>query len=49
MVRVGEVRDPDLATHALYDELYRAVYRPMYRQLRPLYQEIRRITGYPPD
>ena len=48
MVRVGEVRDPDPATHALYDELYRGVYRPMYGRLQPLYREIRRITGYPP-
>ena len=48
MVRVGEVRDPDRATHALYDELYRDVYRRMYRQLKPLYRAIRRITGYPP-
>jgi sugar (pentulose or hexulose) kinase len=48
MVRVGEVRDPDPATHALYDELYRGVYRRMYRQLQPLYRQIRRITGYPP-
>jgi sugar (pentulose or hexulose) kinase len=49
MVRIGEVRDPDPATHALYDELYRGVYRRMYRQLQPLYREIRRITGYPPQ
>ena len=49
MVRVGEVRDPDPATHALYDELYRGVYRRMYRQLQPLYRQIRRITGYPPE
>jgi sugar (pentulose or hexulose) kinase len=48
MVRVGEVRDPDPATHALYDELYRGVYLRMYRQLQPLYRQIRRITGYPP-
>jgi sugar (pentulose or hexulose) kinase len=48
MVRVGEVRDPNPATHALYDELYRGVYRQMYRRLQPLYREIRRITGYPP-
>ena len=47
MVRVGEVRDPDLATHAIYDELYRGVYQPMYDRLKPLYREIRRITGYP--
>ena len=45
---VGEVRDPDPATHALYDELYRGVYRQMYGRLQPLYREIRRITGYPP-
>jgi sugar (pentulose or hexulose) kinase len=48
MVRVGDVRDPDPATHATYDDLYRSVYRRMYDRLRPLYQEIRRITGYPP-
>ena len=47
MVRVGEVRDPDLATHAVYDDLFRTVYRPMYDRLKPLYREIRRITGYP--
>jgi sugar (pentulose or hexulose) kinase len=48
MVRVGEVRDPDPATHAVYDQLYRDVYRRMYGRLRPLYRSIRRITGYPP-
>ena len=48
MVHVGEVLDPDPADQARYDELYRSVYRPMYRRLRPLYREIRRITGYPP-
>ncbi|MFP5342674.1 MAG: FGGY-family carbohydrate kinase [Candidatus Limnocylindria bacterium] len=49
MVHVGEVREPDLAVHARYDDLYRSVYRPMYDRLRPLYREIRRITGYPPS
>ena len=48
MVHLGEVRDPDPADHARYDELYRGVYRQMYGRLRPLYREIRRITGYPP-
>jgi sugar (pentulose or hexulose) kinase len=48
MVHVGEVREPDPATHALYDELYHGVYRRMYPRLQPLYKEIRRITGYPP-
>jgi sugar (pentulose or hexulose) kinase len=47
MTRVVETRDPDPAAAALYDELYRRVYRPMYERLRPLYEEIRAITGYP--
>ena len=29
-------------------DLYRSVYLPMYDRLKPLYREIRRITGYPP-
>ncbi len=48
MVHIGEVLDPDPADRARYDDLYRSVYRPMYGRLRPLYREIRRITGYPP-
>ena len=48
MTRLAEVRDPDPATHAVYDELYREVYRRMYPALKPLYGAIRRITGYPP-
>ena len=47
MVHDGEVREPDPAVHARYDDLYRSVYRPMYGRLQPLYREIRRITGYP--
>ena len=31
-----------------YEDLYRSVYLPMYDRLKPLYREIRRITGYPP-
>ena len=38
---------PDAPARALYDALYRRVYRKMYDRLRPLYQEIRAITGYP--
>jgi hypothetical protein len=32
---------------AQYQRLYREVYLKMYRQLKPLYQKIREITGYP--
>ena len=47
MTRLAEVRDPDAAAHARYEALYRRVYLPMYERLRPLYEEIREITGYP--
>lgn len=48
MTRVGAVFRPDPSAQALYDALYREVYQPLYPKLRPLYQRIRRITGYPP-
>jgi sugar (pentulose or hexulose) kinase len=48
MTRVGKVFMPDPQTASIYDRLYRRVYRQMYRKLRPLYEEIREITGYPP-
>ena len=47
IVRVGEVRDPDPATHAICDGLFGEVCRLMYSRLRSLYQRIRRITRYP--
>jgi sugar (pentulose or hexulose) kinase len=47
MTRVGRTFEPDPATRQVYDELYERVYLKMYKRLRPLYEEIRRITGYP--
>lgn len=47
MTRVRDVREPDSAAHELYDALYRRVYAKMYERLKPLYEEIREITGYP--
>lgn len=38
---------PEPAVAAQYQRLYREVYLKMYRQLKPLYQKIREITGYP--
>ncbi|MGC9399327.1 MAG: FGGY-family carbohydrate kinase [Anaerolineae bacterium] len=48
MTRVKEVFEPNPAHRALYDALYERVYKKMYKRLHPLYEEIRRITGYPP-
>jgi hypothetical protein len=45
MVRVREVLEPNPATRATYDDVYRSVYRPMYERLRPLYRQIRRMAG----
>ena len=48
-VHVAEVRDPDPADHARYDDLYRTGLPPDVRAaFEPLYAEIRAITGYPP-
>jgi sugar (pentulose or hexulose) kinase len=49
MTRVSRIFEPDKRNHAIYDDLYLRVYRQMYKRLRPLYEEIRQITGYPPE
>lgn len=47
MTRVGRVFHPEPEAQRLYQRLYREVYQRMYRQLKPLHQAIRDITGYP--
>lgn len=47
MTRVSRTFEPNASHHAIYDELYRQVYQQMYRRLKPLYESIREITGYP--
>ena len=47
MTRVGEVFMPQAAAQQTYERLYQEVYQRMYKQLKPLYQSIREITGYP--
>ncbi len=47
MTHIGEVFAPDQKNHALYNALYNDVYKKMYRRLKPLYERIRAITGYP--
>ena len=48
MTRVSRTFLPRPEVRDVYEGLYQRVYRRMYRRLRPLYEEIRRITGYPP-
>ena len=47
MTRLGQVFEPNCTNHALYDALYKRVYKQMYARLKPLYEEIQEITGYP--
>ncbi len=48
MTRVRDTFEPRPAARDIYEGLYQRVYKRMYRRLRPLYDEIRAITGYPP-
>ncbi|MEA3308253.1 MAG: FGGY-family carbohydrate kinase [Chloroflexota bacterium] len=47
MTRVGRVFEPNPDTREIYDGLYQRVYKQMYKRLKPLYEEIRDIIGYP--
>ena len=47
MTHIGDVFEPDMKAHQVYDALYRQVYKKMYKNLKPLYGRIRDITGYP--
>lgn len=43
MTHLGDTFQPDLKRHQMYGELHRRVYKRMYAQLKPLYNEIRDI------
>ncbi len=47
MTHTGDTFEPDRHIHEMYNHLYKRVYLPMYKRLKPLYEEIREITGYP--
>jgi len=47
MTHVGEVFEPDMNVHRLYEAIYRDIYKKMYQKLKPFYKRIREITGYP--
>jgi sugar (pentulose or hexulose) kinase len=47
MTCVGRVFEPDHQNREIYEGLYQRVYKGMYKKLKPMYEEIREITGYP--
>ena len=48
MTRTSVTFDPISKNQHIYNELYQKVYSKMYPALKPLYEQIRGITGYPP-
>ena len=47
MTRIEQTFLPNTNNVQLYNQLYQRVYRKMYQRLKPIYQEIKEITGYP--
>lgn len=47
MTRVGKEFEPIAENRKVYEGLYNNVYLKLYKRLKPLYQEIQQITGYP--
>ena len=47
MCRVGETYLPIHENRDIYKKLFQQVYKKMYKQLKPLYHDIRMITNYP--
>jgi sugar (pentulose or hexulose) kinase len=43
MTRLGETFEPDQKRHEMYTALFEKVYKRMYKQLKPLYNDIREI------
>ena len=48
MTHPGRTFTPQLQAQEIYNDLYKKVYKPMYKRLKPLYENIRDIVGYPP-
>ncbi|TAL36447.1 MAG: carbohydrate kinase [Spirochaetes bacterium] len=48
MTRIGKVFEPIAKNRDIYRALYERVYTRLYDRMKPLYDDIREITGYPP-
>ncbi len=49
MTRIRDAFEPIPKSRDIYRKLYERVYLKLYDRLKPLYDEIRDITGYPPE
>lgn len=48
MTKIGKTYEPDPENSKIYNELFSKVYMKMYKKMKPLYEDIRDITNYPP-
>jgi sugar (pentulose or hexulose) kinase len=47
MTHIGDLFEPDPRRHTMYTALYLDIYKKMYPRLKPFYERIQTITGYP--
>jgi len=47
MTRISRTFEPDPENSKIYEELFNKVYMKMYSKMKPLYEDIRKITNYP--
>jgi sugar (pentulose or hexulose) kinase len=47
MVKIQRIFEPDPENVALYKDLFENVYQKIFPALKPLYDRIKQITGYP--
>jgi sugar (pentulose or hexulose) kinase len=47
MTVIEKVYEPKQENVEIYQELYHKIYKHIYPRLKPYYQKIREITGYP--
>mgnify|MGYP001239249392 FL=1 len=47
MTRISKTYEPDPENSKIYADLFNKVYMKMYKNMKPLYEEIRSITNYP--
>jgi sugar (pentulose or hexulose) kinase len=48
MTRISKIYEPNPESSKIYKELFEKVYMKLYKKMRPLYKDTRRITNYPP-
>jgi len=48
MTRISKTYEPNHENSKIYKELFEKVYMKLYKKMKPLYEDIREVTNYPP-